>query len=136
LDVIDGKLTIGQVSVYPGTFKKVDFTFLINNDVAFGGNSIIVSGSYQKTDGTVFHVILNSDFNQQVQLPLANGGTIVAANSTVALSIVLDIPAWINCLNLSSAVVSNNEILIDKTNNPDLLKLFEANLITGIEVEN
>ena len=136
LDVIDGKLTIGQVSVYPGTFKKVDFTFLINNDVTFGGNSIIVSGNYQKTDGTVLPVVLKSDFNQQVQLPLANGGLIAAANSTVGLSIVLDIPAWINSLNLSSAIVTNNEILIDKTNNPDFLKLFEANLTTGIEVEN
>ncbi len=136
LDVVDGNFTIGQVNVYPGTFKKVDFTFLNNNDVAFGGNSIIVNGSYQKADGTILPVVLKSDFNQQVQLPLANGGLIVAANSTIALSIVLDIPAWINSLNLSSAIVSSNEIVIDKTNNPELLKLFEAYLTSGIEVEN
>jgi hypothetical protein len=81
-------------------------------------------------------VVLKSDFNQQVQLQLANGGIIAAANSSVALSIVLDIPAWINSFDLSSAVVLNNEILIDKTNNQELLKLFEANLTSSIEVEN
>lgn len=136
LDVIDGKLTIDQVDVYPGTFKKVDFSFLINNEAGFGGNSIVVSGSYQRTDGSVLPVLLKSDFNQQVQLKLANGGVIAAAKSTVALSIVLDIPAWINRLNLSTAVVLNNEILIDKTNNPELLNLFESNLTSNIEVED
>jgi hypothetical protein len=136
LDVIDGKLTIDQVDVYPGTFKKVDFSFMINNEAGFGGNSIMVSGSYQKTDGTVLPVVLKSDFNQQVQLQLANGGVIVAANSTVALSIVLDIPTWINSLDLSTAAVLNNEILIDKTNNQELLKLVESNLTSNIEVED
>ncbi len=136
LDVIDGKISIDKVDIYPGTFKKVDFTFLINNEPGFGGNSIVVSGSYKKTDGTVIPVFLRSDFNQQVQLPLSNGGIIAAANSAVSLSIVLDIPLWMNNLDLSSAVVLNNEILIDKTTNPELLKLFEANLTSGIEVEN
>lgn len=136
LDVIDGKLTIDQVDVYPGTFKKVDFTFLVNNEAGFGGNSIMVIGSYQKTDGTVLPVELRSDFNQQVQLQLANGGVIVAANSTVALSIVLDIPTWLNSLDMSTAVLLNNEILIDKTNNPELLRLFESNLNSNIEVED
>lgn len=136
LDVIDGKLTIDQVDVYPGTFKKVDFTFLVNNEAGFGGNSIMVIGSYQKTDGTVLPVVLRSDFNQQVQLQLANGGVIVAANSTVALSIVLDIPTWLNSLDMSTAVLLNNEILIDKTNNPELLRLFESNLNSNIQVED
>jgi hypothetical protein len=136
LDVIDGKLTLDQVDIYPGTFKKVDFTFLINNEAGFGGTSIIVNGGYQKTDGTVIPVVLKSEFNQQVQLPLASGGVIAAANSTVALSIVLDIPAWINSLDLSTAVVLNNEILIDNTNNPELLKFFESNLTSNIEVED
>jgi hypothetical protein len=124
LDVATGMLTIDQVAVYPGTFKKVDFTFHISNEAGFGGNSIVVTGSYKKSVGTVIPVILRSEFNQQVQLPLANGGITVAANSAVTLSIVLDIPVWLNSIDLSSAVVSNNEILIDKTNNQELLKLF------------
>lgn len=136
LDVVDGKLTIDQVSVYPGTFKKVDFTFLVSNDAAFGGNSIVVKGSYQKPDGTVLPLVLKSDFSQQVQLQLANGGIVVASNSSAAISIVLDIPSWINSIDLSSAVVTNNEIMIDKTINQDLLKLFEANLASSIEVED
>jgi len=136
LDVTEGKLTIDQVDVFPGTFKKVDFTFLINNEPGFDGNSIVVTGSYLKTDGTVLPVVLKSDFNHQVQLPLANGGVIAAANSTVVLSIVLDIPTWINSLDLSTAVVLNNEIHIDKANNPGLLILFESNLTSNIEVED
>lgn len=136
LNVINGMVIIDKVDVYPGTFKKVDFIFLINNEADFGGNSIIVKGNYQKTDGTVLPVVLKSDFNQQVQVPLANGGITVAANSTVELSIVLDIPTWINNIDLSSADVTNNEILIDKTNNQELLKLFEENLISDIEVED
>ena len=136
LDVVDGKLTIDQVSVYPGTFKKVDFTFLVSNDAAFGGNSIVVKGSYQKPDGTVLPLVLKSDFSQQVQLQLADGGIVVASNSSAAISIVLDIPSWINSIDLSSAVVTNNVIMIDKTINQDLLKLFEANLASSIEVED
>ncbi len=136
LDVIDGKLTIDQVDVYPGTFKKVDFIFLVNNEASFGGNSIVVSGNYQNTDGTVIPVVLKSDFNQQVQIPLINGGVTVAANSSIALSIVLDIPSWINNLDLSTAVVSNNEILISISSNQELLKLFETNLNSNIEVED
>lgn len=136
LDVIDNIVIIDKVDVYPGTFKKVDFTFLANDEAGFEGNSIIVNGSYQKADGTVIPVILKSGFDKQVQLPLADGGIIVAANSTVTLSIVLDISAWINNLDLSSAVISNNEILIDKTNNQELLTLFEANLTSDIEVED
>ncbi len=136
LDVIDGKVSIEQVGIYPGTFKKVDFTFLPNSETRFDGNSIIVEGSFQKTDGAIFHVILKSAFNQQVQLPLANGGIIAVPNSTLTITILLDIPAWINNLDFSSAIVLNNEILIDKTNNQELLKLFEANLTSNIVIED
>ena len=102
----------------------------------FGGNSIIVNGTYHKSDGSVLPVILKSDFNKQIQLPLADGGITVTANSSVTVSIVLDIPSWLNSLDLSSAVVSNNEILIDKINNKELLQLFETNLTSNIEVED
>ncbi len=136
LDVLDGSLSIDQVAVYPGTFKKVDFKFNISNEAAFGGNSIVVKGSYQKTDGTVLPFTLRSDFSQQVQLPIAGGGVTVAANSTVTITILLDIQAWINNIDLSGAIITNNEIIIDKTINADLLNLFEANLASSIEVED
>lgn len=136
LDVLNGSLSIDQVAVYPGTFKKVDFKFNVSNEAAFGGNSIVVKGSYQKSDGTAVPVTLRSDFSLQVQLPIADPGIIVASNSSVTITIIIDIPSWINKLDLSSAIVVNNEIIIDKTNNPDLLNLFEANLASLIEVED
>jgi hypothetical protein len=136
LDLVNGMLTIDQAAVYPGTFKKVDFAFNISNEISFGGNSIVVTGSYQKPDGTSVPVTLRSDFIQTVQLPIAGGGITVTANSTVTLTIVLDIPAWINNIDLSDAILTNNEITIDKTVNADLLKLFEANLASSIEVED
>lgn len=136
LDVVNGMLGIDQVAVYPGTFKKVDFKFNVSNETGFGGNSIVVTGSYQKNDGTTVPVTLRSDFSQQVQLPLANNGVTAAADSTITLTIVLDIPSWMNNLDLSGAIVTNNEIVIDKTVNSDLLKLFEANLASSIEVED
>jgi hypothetical protein len=136
LDVLNGSLSIDQVAVYPGTFRTVDFNFNVSNEAAFGGNSIVVKGSYQKSDGTAVPVTLRSDFSLQVQLPIADPGIIVASNSSVTITIIIDIPSWINKLDLSSAIVVNNEIIIDKTNNPGLLKLFEANLASLIEVED
>ncbi len=136
LDVGNGSMSIDQIAVYPGTFKKVDFKFNISDEEGFGGNSIVVKGSYQKPDGTAIPVTLRSDFSQQVQLPIANGGITAAANSTITLTIVFDIQSWISNIDLSGAILTNNEIIIDKTNNADLLKLFEANLTSLIEIEN
>lgn len=136
LEVVNGTMSIDQVAVYPGTFKKVDFNFNISNEAAFGGNSIVIKGSYQKPDGTSVPVTLKSDFSRQVQLPVANGGITVTANSTITLTVVLDIQSWINNLDLSGAILTNNEIIIDKNVNADLLKLFEANLESSIEIED
>lgn len=136
LDVLNGSLSIDQVAVYPGTFKKVDFKFNVSNKAGFGGNSIVVKGSYQKPDGTAVPVTLRSDFHQQVQLPIANSGITVAANNAITLTIVLDIQLWISNIDLSGAILTNNEIIIDKTINADLLTLFESNLASSIEVED
>jgi hypothetical protein len=136
LDVVNGSLSIDQVAVYPGTFKKVDFSFNVSNEAGFGGNSIVVTGSYQKSDGTVLPFTLRSDFSQQVQLPIAGGGIILAVNSNITITIVLDIQSWINNIDLPGAILTNNEIIIDKTVNADLLNLFEANLALSIEVED
>lgn len=136
LDVLNGSLSIDQVAVYPGTFKKLDFKFNVSNEAGFGGNSIVVKGSYQKPDGTAVPVTLRSDFHQQIQLPIANSGITVAANNAITLTIVLDIQSWINTIDLSGAILTNNEIIIDKTINADLLTLFESNLASSIEVED
>jgi len=136
LDVLNGTVSIDQVAVYPGTFKKVDFTFVTSTEADFGGNSIVVTGSYQQPGGTVVPVVLRSAFSETIQLPLAGNGLTVADNSTVSITIVLDIPSWINNLDLSGAVLTNSEIIIDNTVNEDLLNLFEANLVSSIEVED
>ncbi len=134
LEVIDGNESIGDVDVFPGTFKKVDFTFLPDNGLEFSGNSLIIKCGYTDANGIVIPVTIKSAFDQKVQLPLANGGVTVASNNKVSLKIVLDIQTWINDINLSSALVTNGAILIDNTNNVELLKLFNTSLASKIEV--
>jgi len=136
VDVINGTASLNEVNVYPGTFKKVDFTFLPNSGAEFDGHSVILNGNYKTSDGTVIPVTLKSSFDQQVQIALANGGVSVPANSTVTLSIVLDAQAWMESIDLANATVSNNEIIIDENNNSGLLSQFNANLLSKVEVED
>ncbi len=136
IDVINGTANLGEADVYPGTFKKVDFTFLSNADTEFGGHSIMLSGNYTTMDGTVIPVTLKSSFDQQVQIALANGGVSVQANSKVTLSIVLDAQTWVESIDLANATVSNNEIIIDENNNSDLLTQFNTNLLSKVAVED
>lgn len=136
VDVINGTASLGEVDIYPGTFKKVDFTFLTNADTEFEGHSIILNGNYTTLDGSIIPVILKSSFNQQVQIALADGGVSVQANSKVTLSIVLDAQAWMESIDLANATITNNEIIIDENNNSGLLSLFDANLLSKVEVED
>ena len=135
LDISSGTANIDQVSIYPGTFKKVDFNLQVNNDTVFNGNSIIISGNYTKTDGTVIPFTIKSGFSQMVQLPLANNGITVAANSSVNISIVFDIQSWLLNLNFSGAQLSGNEIIIDTSNNVTIFNDFNSRLMNYVESE-
>jgi len=136
LEIIDSNATIGEVDVYPGTFKKVDFTFLVNDGPEFNGNSIMLKGNYTTADGTIIPVTVKSAFDQQVQLQLADGGVTIASNNLVTLSVVLDAQTWMESIDLSTAILKGGEILIDNVNNQKLLAQFNAVLTLYIEVED
>ncbi len=136
LNISSGNAIIDQVNVYPGTFKKVDFTFQLNPNAPFNGHSIAIAGNYTASDGTIIPVVLSSDFAKQVQLPLANGGVTVPSNASVAITIVFDLNKWFGNLDLTGATVTDGKIVIDSQNNPSLLAAFEANVASNIDVEN
>ncbi len=135
LDISGGYASIGQVNVYPGTFKKVDFSFQTNTSDPFSGSSIVISGNYTSTDSTVIPFTIYSAFSQKVQLPLADNGIIVTANNSVVIDILFNVNAWLSGIDFASAIVTNNKILIDNAHNNTLLSVFEANLTAYIDIE-
>ncbi len=134
MDIASGTASLGQVSVYPGTFKKVNFDF--QTTTSLNNHSIVVTGNYTAADGTTTPFTINSTFTKKVQMLLANGGVTVTANSTVVIDIVFDVNAWLSGVDFASATISNDEILVDNTHNTALLDTFEANLNTYVEQEN
>lgn len=136
LDISGGNALIDQVNVYPGTFKKVDFSFQASNIAPFNGHSIVIKGKFVTANSSTTLFILQSDFVKQVQLPLANGGITVKSNSTVSVSIVFDLKAWLGNLDLTGVTLTNGKIIINKMNNASLLAAFEANVAANIDVEN
>ena len=130
LELSNNLALISNVEVFPGTYKKVNFKFVRGN-----GGSIIISGNY--INGTVTTPFtLSSEFDKTVQLPLSNGGVVVAANSTKDISIVFDINSWFATLDLSRASLINGEILIDMNNNKAILSAFEDVLLQHIDAED
>jgi hypothetical protein len=135
LDISNGTSSLGQVSVYPGTFKKVNFQFIANAANPFNGKTIVISGNYIKPDGYTIPFTINSNFSEQVQLLIANGGIVATANSTQDIMILFDLNAWLN-LDFAGAQVVNNQIVIDNNNNVALLNSFNANVAANIDAEN
>lgn len=136
LDISSGQALIGSFDVYPGTFKKVDFTFQPNTNDPFYGKTIVISGEFTSSAGTVTPFILNSEFAQQIQVQIAGGGITVPANSTAEINVVFDLAGWFGNLDFSSSQLSNGQILIDSNNNTPLLNAFEANLASYMDVED
>lgn len=135
IDIASGSASLGNFSVYPGTFKKVDFQLAANSASPYFGNTIVIGGTYTPTSGTAIPFTLKSGLTAQLQLHIANGGITVATNSSVAINIVIDLPGLFNNINFSSATVTNGQILIDSQNNTLLLSAFESALNTDTDVE-
>lgn len=135
LDISVGTASIGEVKVYPGTFKKVNFSFQTSNSALYSGNSIVIEGNYTASTGTVIPFTISSTFSQRIQLPLAGNGISVTANSSKVINIAFDVNNWLSGVNFASATITNNEILIDANNNSDLLSAFESNLAKYIDAE-
>lgn len=135
LDISGGQALIGSFDIYPGTFKKVDFTFRPNMNDPFNGKTIVISGIFTSVAGAVTPFTLKSEFSKQIQTRIAGGGITVAANSTVEVNVVFDLAGWFGNIDLSAAHATNGQILIDASNNTTLLTVFEANLAKYVEVE-
>jgi len=136
LEVVEGNALIGEVDVFPGTFKQVNFSFYVTTDPEAGDYSIYITGEYPDASNTLIPFTLISEFDQTVQLPIAGGGVTVEAEGIVHLSIVLDLETCIGNLDFASASVSNNTITIDALNNQNLLLAFEACLAEGIDIDD
>jgi hypothetical protein len=135
LDISSGLASIGQVNVYPGTFKKVNFSFQTSSVAGFDGNSIVITGQYANTSGVSIPFTIKSVYSQRIQSPIANGGVTVASNSSVDISIVFDLTAWLSNLDFANAQITNGSILINANTNVNLLTAFETKLSANIDTE-
>lgn len=135
LDISNGQALIGSFAVYPGTFKKVDFTFMPNSNDPFYGKSIVIGGEFISNTGTVWPLTLMSNFSKQIKTQIAGGGITVPDNSTVKVNVVFNLVGWFGNIDFSTAQSSNGQILINGSENLALLVAFEANLDKYVEVE-
>jgi hypothetical protein len=120
-------VTLGQVQLYPGTFKKVDLSFILNNDTNFQGNSIVLKGTFTPGSGTAIPFILKSKFAGQIELNLTKAIT-VSANSKVSIAIVFDFSKWMTNLDFGTATQTAGTIIIDVNHNTVLSNSFESAL--------
>ena len=95
-------VTLGKVKLYPGTFKKVDLTFMPNSNTVFQGNSIVIKGTFTPVSGSSVPFVLQSKFAGQIELNLTKTIT-VTANSTVSVAIVFDLSKWMGNLDFGTA---------------------------------
>jgi len=135
VDISSGQGAIGSFQVFPGTFKKVDFSFTPNPNDPFFGKTIVMNGLFTPDGGTSIPFILKSGFSSQIQQLIANGGITIPADSTVEINVVFDLAGWFSTVDFSSAEATNGEILIDSQNNQTLLAAFESQLAIYIDVE-
>ena len=134
LDILSGTASIDKITVQPGTYKKVDFEFYAGPENS--SHSIVLSGTYTNASGTAIPFKLTSEFAETVQLPLAGNGIQVTSGAITTLSILFDVNNWLNKLDLSTAVVSNGQININKDENSGLYLAFLSALSKHIEIEN
>jgi len=135
LDISNNQALIGSFDVYPGTFRKVDFTFQPNASDPFYGKTIVISGEFTSDGGTTTPFTLKSEFSQIIQTSIADGGIVVAADSTVEINVVFDLAGWFVNVDFLAAQTTNGQILIDASSNAALLTAFEANLSQYVDVE-
>lgn len=133
LDLSKGSAPIDQVAVYPGTFKKVDFSFV--PDASLGGHSIVLKGTIDQNGMTVPYTI-NSNIDLMIQIALPNGGIVVTDSNTATLNIILDADTLLSEVSFADAQSTSGEIIIDQDNNSSLLVQFESALSKLVEVED
>lgn len=133
LDIAAGEVLIDTVSVYPGTYKKVDATININQTDTYNGKSIIIDGNFINSDNSIVPFTLKSDFVNMLKFLLANGGITVNENTVAEIIVNFDISTWFANTEFGKATITNNEILIDNQNNTEILTVFENNLLQHVD---
>ncbi len=133
VDITGGAATIDQIEAQPGTYKKVNFDFVAGTENS--GNSISISGNYFSTTGVIIPFTLESNFEANVQLPLATGIS-VNSGSTVSVSIVFDVAGWLSSLNFENAEQTDGKIVINPARNISLYNSFIAAVSKNIEIED
>lgn len=136
IDISSGTANLGNFSVYPGTFKKVNFQLTKSSANPYAGKSMIMKGEYLPNSGSPIPFTIKSALSTNLQLPIANGGITVKSNSSVTIAIVIDLPGLFKNIDFSKAVVSNGSIFIDNQNNYVFLKTLENNLKKYVDAEN
>ncbi len=134
LDIINGSASIDQVTVQPGTYKKVNFDFYAGNEN--NGHSISLSGLFTNAQGGIVPFTLTSDFAGTVQLPLAGSGLQVSSGGTSTISILFDVNNWLSSLDLGTATQANGKITISNNENQGLYLAFITELSKHIEIAN
>jgi hypothetical protein len=131
LNVLSGNALIDNVSLQPGNYKQVDFSFVPNKTNA---HSIVITGNFNN-NGILIPFTITSDITNSVQLPLSGTGLTITTGTTSSLSIVFDVNAWIKNLDFSTAIITNNSINISNTENQTLYNVFISALATNIDTE-
>jgi len=126
-DLASGPFVLDQVSVFPGTFDRVDFRYVTNGEAPFDGASIVLEGSFVTDQGST-PFTLRSAIVGRSRVAIAGGGITVTENSIVPVELAFDLAAMVGGLDVANAVVDGGEILIDATHNVALLAAFEAGL--------
>jgi hypothetical protein len=126
-DLASGPFVLDQVSVFPGTFDRVDFRYLPTDDAPFAGASIVLEGDFVTDQGRTPFTLRSALFGRS-RVAIAGGGITVTENAVVPVELAFDLAAMVGGLDVASAVVDGGEIRIDATHNPALLAAFEAGL--------
>lgn len=126
-DLAAGPAVLDQVSVFPGTFDRVDLHYVLAAESPFDGASIVVEGTFVTDQGST-PFTLRSAFVGKSRVAIAGGSITVTENSVVPVELAFDLQAMLGGLDVASAVVDGGEILIDGTTNSSLLAAFEAGI--------
>lgn len=127
-DVAAGPTVIESVPVQPGTIRSARLGLQTTGAAPFDGDSIVLEGTYKAENGDQTRFTLRSKFAGNLQVPVANGGIVIDANTVVPVELAFDLASLVAALDFDAATVEDGFIRIDETHNADLLMVFAMGL--------
>lgn len=131
IDLFDAIATIGDITVPPGTYEKIDFKTTLAPDGQFAAFEL--TGVYMK-NGTPVPVTLRFDSPIQFKFEKKTP-TVIDANTGISAlhSLALDLlTSDLSLEMLNNAVLVNNSIVISSNSNAGLFKVIWHSLEGGI----